>query len=81
MSMDLYWEPVAEQPDRNFPRSLKYVISQRYFQHDGSLGSDPVILNSSDLPYFEGLRDGNVEGANAVIRAIQKYGQIKIWTR
>ncbi len=80
MSSSLMWEIVRPAQARSLPDALKYALSPRYFDHDGSMGSDKVTLSDVDLPYLEGLKDGNVEGATELIEAIKKHEIIAIWT-
>jgi len=37
------------------------------------------LITRADIPYLEGLRDCNVEGAVKLIEAIQKYEEVRIW--
>ena len=80
MSATLLWRPVVRQRDFSLPNALKYKICPRYFDHDGSLGSGPRIFDGNDVPYLQGLADGNVEGADALIQAIRKHGEVEVWT-
>lgn len=59
MSFGLYWRPVPKEvpPARDLPVALKYVVSRRYWDHDGSLRGH-TLLSKADLPYLEGIRDG-----------------------
>jgi hypothetical protein len=77
VSTNIYWRPI--NPDKQcLPKDLKYKIARKYWGHDGSLGGEPVIIDKTDYAYFEGLKDAGVEGAEEIINAIDKYGEIEI---
>lgn len=44
-------------------------------RYDGYVSAE---FNSSDVSYFEGLRDAGIEDAEEVIAAIEKHGTIII---
>lgn len=69
MSTTLVWAP-AERATRELPFQLKTVLQDRF--------KFPEIFRYSDLPYFRGLRDAGIEGADEVIEALEKYEEIEI---
>jgi len=40
-----------------------------------------VMVNANDIPYFYGLADGGIEGAQKIIDLIEKYGSIELKVR
>ena len=63
-------------PDKE---DLKYKVARKYFDHDGSLGSDECeYLDSRDVPFLQGLRH---KDADHLIGIIGKHGSVKISIR
>lgn len=79
MSSDIFWKPVKPIEGNQLPRTLKYVISPRFFNHDGTLGGSNVILNESHLEYLCGLLDCKVDGALELIDAIKRHGSVELY--
>lgn len=79
MSTSLLWRPIVPVEEHTLPNQLKYRLGPRYWNHDGTLGGEPVTLSSDDLQYLAGLKDGGVEGAEELIDAINKYGAVEMW--
>jgi hypothetical protein len=80
MSSDLYWRPAVPPPPKNvLAPDLKYAISQRFWDHDGSLNGHELQVDEENAAYFEGLADAGVEGADAVVTAIREHGAILLW--
>lgn len=71
MSSSLEWEPRNRERE-SLPDELKFVLRKRY--------GEPVssIIDDSDLAYLAGLRDAGIEGAEDLIEAINKYGEIHV---
>lgn len=80
MSTNLFWKPIVIVKDNILPKALKYALSKKYFDHDGSLVSGPVELDSSHQEYISGLRDAGISGASELIDAINKHGRVEIYT-
>ena len=81
MSSSPYWRPVPESPLGNpLPNQIKYVLAPKYQNHDGSLSGE-TLLDRSDLPYLEGLRDAGsgeiAKAAEELIEAIEKHEEIE----
>lgn len=85
MSTSLYWEPVKpRKANTNITDQLKYIIAPRYWSHDGSLMGEKVILDSGEISYLCGIKDGTRDAdikvsIELLIQAIENYGAIKIW--
>ena len=77
MTTNPYWLPADPQRTHELPTAIKYPLAKRYQDHDGSLGGE-TILDGSDIPYLEGLRDsgnGDVStGARLLVEALEKHG-------
>jgi len=71
MSGSLVWEP-AERKKRSLPRALKWALQKRY-------GGDPnVVMGEGHRDYLRGLIDGGVEGAQELLDAIDKHGDVQL---
>ena len=80
MSASMYWQPVVRRPDGEcVDDALRYRLARRLWSQDGSSSTDKEELDESIVPYLEGLRDGGVEGADEMIKAIRQHGQIEVW--
>jgi hypothetical protein len=91
MSTNLYWRPAIQKPNGHaLPNTLKYMLGPRYFGHDGTLGSSPVLLGDADRAFLEGIRAGRTthrdtkdevrDGIDELLAAIAKYDTIELWT-
>lgn len=78
MSSTLMWRPLIKDGD-SLPDELKWVLSRKIWDTDGSCGDGEAILDGSWISYLEGLRDANTKGASKLIEAINKHGEIVIW--
>ena len=83
MSTSLYWKPMPP-PTEGISlggHPLKGLISSRCLGHDGSLGSDWIPMSRRDhLSYVCGLRDAGVEGAEALVIALNENDEILVRT-
>ena len=83
MSTDLYFMPMVSNKTK-LPRALKYIISKKFWGHDGSLAGDSIILCDSNIDYLNGILDttDNVEVRDAIrliLKSIEQYGMIEMW--
>lgn len=78
MGVNLYWRPVIKRIDkhRSLPDALKRILARRYFDQDGTLSTD--WLETQDMDYLQGVADAGVEGAEELLKAIEKYGSVEI---
>lgn len=74
MSSSLQWEP-SHRKSHALPSALKFALRRRY-QSNGVIDA---VFTETDLLYLNGLADANVEGAAALIAAIEKHGDIRVW--
>lgn len=78
MSASLVFEPVRPVKYTVLGDRLRFILSSRY-----ELRAGETLLNESEIPYLEGLRDmgdGQVaKDVQKIISAIKKYGEVKIW--
>lgn len=81
MSSSLHRRPVPKDlpPAGDLSDHLKHCLAQRYWGHGGSLTSEPIILDRTDLAYLEGLADGGVEDASMLIEGINDHDRVQIW--
>ena len=82
MSTNLIWRPTPKLRTHKcvlYDVSLKDILCKKY-----SFGIDYETLDSSDIPYLEGLRDAGHENlskeAQILINAILEYSDIDIMT-
>jgi hypothetical protein len=79
MSSSLHYRPhINEETGLSLSFELKKAISQKYWEHDGSLGGHWIILTESDIPYLEGVRDGGIKDAGTLINEIRRYEAVEI---
>lgn len=79
MSTNLYVRPYQPEPlGEDLAYELKKSISQKYWDHDGSLSGDWIVLGAEDVPYLEGLRDAKIKDADTLIEKILKFGAVEI---
>lgn len=71
MSSNLIWEPV-DRKTHDLPSELKFALRNRY---DGHVDA---IMGDNDISYLSGLKDAGVKGADKLIEAIEKYGEIAV---
>jgi hypothetical protein len=84
MSTQLYWKPVRPEREESLCNQLKYIFARTYWDHDGSLCGEEIVLRPDSLAYLSGIRDGSndkelKQDIEILIKAIQKYGSIAIW--
>lgn len=84
MGTTLCWAPHAPKEHGVLPGAFKRAVSQRYYDHDGSLGGGTVTIASpEDVAFLEGLvavGDKDVSSAaQLLIDAIKKHGAVDIW--
>jgi hypothetical protein len=79
VSSSLFWKPVIPQRENTLPDNLKYILGKKYWNHDGTLTSPPLVLDEDNLEYLSGLVDAGVEGAEELVEAIRKHGRVEIW--
>ena len=73
MTSSLIWEPVVEPDmDRGLTTRLKFLLRKRY--------GEPVNrdFGEEDLPYLEGLVDGGIEDAVALVETIKTHGRVNV---
>jgi hypothetical protein len=85
MSTSLYWRLVPKPAEHGLSNELKYRISKRLWDHDGTLGSGWTTIGPEWLPYLQGLLDG-AEGQAlktdvlTIIEMITTHGEIELAT-
>lgn len=80
MSSSLYWRPPIEP--RPLGHQLKFAISQKLWGHDGSLTSEWTLVESSLIPFLEGVAAAGCEEtrseAKFLIKIIRDHGEAEI---
>jgi len=71
MSSNLTWEPVSRNA-QPLADNLKWALQKRYG------GTVEATMDTGDIPYLEGLRDGGLPEAQFLIDAIEKHDRISV---
>lgn len=79
MSSSLMWRPAHPVESGTLPRELKYPLSRRLWDTDGSTGHGDAVVDAGHIPYLEGLRDAGVKGADELIKLIETHGAVIVW--
>lgn len=85
MSTCLYWSIVPKEPSESSLYSLKRIMAKRLGSMDGSCSESLGVVDSSLIPFLEGLIDGDTtvnrdiaQDAQSLIDAIKKYGKVQL---
>lgn len=79
MASDLYWKPSHFLGVAILPRSIKYAICPKYWDHDGSLGGEMKTFTLEDIPDLESIRDAGHPDVEILIKIIKEYVSIQLW--
>jgi hypothetical protein len=82
MSTSLFWKPAPknEPEPETLDYQLKAALSRRLWgMGDGSVWADEITVGEELIPYLNGLIDGGIEGAQELLDAIHKHGQVILW--
>lgn len=83
MSMDLYWQPIQPTKGELLSRAMKYALARHLWDHDGTLGGGPTVLNGGDVMFLKGMRAAGgkevKQDCDRLLQAIEKYGSIEVW--
>lgn len=71
MSAALCWYPPSKE--KVLPDALKFAVQRRM-----QLRGGPWAVGQGEIEYFRGLADAGVSGADLVVAAIEKYGEITL---
>lgn len=71
MSSTLYWEPM-QRKSQSLPDALKYVLQKK------ASGTVDAVMGEHDLAYLNGLKDAGIKGAQELIEAIEKHGEVVV---
>lgn len=71
MGCSLYWRPIPKKQYRVGEYQLRDILEKRY--------GYPSELDCSDVTYLKALDDAGVEGADELVEAIEKHGEIEIF--
>jgi len=82
MSTSLYWKPLPEEPKERSIYSLKWALAKKLGSYDGSVSEDLGIVDSSIIPFLEGIvvagdKDMSADAQN-LIDAINKHGKVQL---
>jgi len=73
MSSSLVWRPVVKAKNKDLPCGLKHILRKRY--------GDPVnrtMCHEHDYDYLIALVDADIEGAQKLLDAIDRHGEIEL---
>lgn len=69
MSSTLKWRPLGG--GKALPTALKFALDKRGWSY-------PVTIGDGELSYLQGLCDAGVEGAETLLAAIEKHGEVEL---
>lgn len=83
MSFGIYWQPHNPPKGNQLPTGLKYALAERFLGSSSLRGAD-AFFNRESIPYLQGMYDGSSldeirEGAEELIKAIEKHGVVRVW--
>ena len=73
MSTNIHWRPNIKPEYKTLSKELKWAFQNEF----GNFFN--LVLDESYLRYLRGLRYAKIEGADILIDAIEKHGEIKVW--
>lgn len=84
MSSTMRWEPAPAVHGQRLSSTFKLLVSDRWFGHDGSLGSGEIILDRQDVAFLEGIiwASNNIEireDARTLVDRINEHGAVRVW--
>lgn len=80
MSASMYWRPVNPKPEGEYVEdAVRYAIAKRLWDGNASDSTEKHEIESYDIVYLQGLRDAGVKGAQELLDAVRKHGNIEIW--
>lgn len=84
MSKNLYWREAAPPPEPlgSAALPLKRLIARLYYNHDGSLHGEPVIVEAGGQiePYLEGYLAGrDDEEVRQFLADLRKHKRLEVW--
>jgi len=75
MSSTLMWRPPHR--GKELPDALKYALCKRWA--DQSIRTVFSNEDGCDMAYLQGLRDAGVDGAQELLDAVKRYGEVEVW--
>lgn len=74
MSETLHWRPLRGREKEPLPVALQTILVKRF----NIKPREPYLFDQTFLPYLQGLFDGNVDGARALIDAIDQNEKVEL---
>jgi hypothetical protein len=76
MSSSLHWRPVPKPVDDSYlSGQLKHILGK----NDPWVGGEERRVDSTVIPYLQGLADADVEDAQTLIDLIRKHGEVDLY--
>ena len=75
MSATLQWRP-ADSGYHDLDHELRFILQKSLLQD-----SKAHIFDEADVPYFQGLADAEVKGAEELLTAIQQHKRVEVTLR
>jgi hypothetical protein len=72
MSANLKWTP-SKHTGHDLPDALRFALEKN------PSGNDRRHFGEASIPYLEGLRDAGIDGAQQLIDAIEKCGDVEVY--
>ena len=70
MSATLVWQIKPTSRYKGLPIQLRYILEKKW--------CFPKVVDLSDIPYFQGLNDAGIEGAEELIDIIKQFIEIEL---
>jgi hypothetical protein len=74
MSSNIYYRPVPKSNGTLLPDQLKFALKKL----DEWNGKAEGTYSKDFIPVLEGMKAAGVDGADQLIKAIKKYGEVEI---
>jgi len=74
MSATLSYEPVKPTNHKSLGDKLKFILIDKFELREGT-----QRINSSHIPYLEGLVDAGIKDAKVLITNIEKWGEVDVF--
>jgi hypothetical protein len=84
MSKNLYWREATPPPERlgSAALPLRRLIAHMYYDHDGSLISEPVVVEADAhiVTYLEGFLAGHDdEEVRKFLADLREHKRLEVW--
>jgi hypothetical protein len=78
MSRIMYWRVPVPQTYDCLSFELKKAVARRYWDHEGLLSGNWIILQDDEIPYLQGIADAGIPDVEKLIELIRKHKIVEI---